>query len=107
MHLKAYLNTKHLELMEKNNFVLDESFIDKTFMFYGNDKINPITQLDMFGNSFNRKIFISKYSTMLYFLYEPIGNDLFMPKISPSEIFASFISFSRCNRTDIENLDNI
>lgn len=87
---------------KKNNFVLDESFIDKTFMFYGNDKINPITQLDMFGNSFNRKIFISKYSTMLYFLYEPIGNDLFMPKISPSEIFASFISFSRCNRTDIE-----
>lgn len=88
---------------KKNNFVLDESFIDTHFTFYGNDKINPITKIDMFDNSYNRYFYISKYSRMLYFLYEPIGNDLFLPAISPDKDYAAYgINFRNCNRTDIQ-----
>ena len=82
-----------------NNFVLDESFSNTQFMFYGNDKINPFGSLDFFRYKNNKYVYISKYSRMIYFLYEPIGNDLYLPAISPNE--DTDYTLTRCNRTDI------
>ena len=82
-----------------NNFVLDESFINTQFIFYGNDKINHLGSLDFFRYNGNKYIFISNYSRIIYFLYQPIGNDLYLPAISPNEY--TEYTLSRCNRTDI------
>ena len=82
-----------------NNFVLDESFLKTQFMFYGNDKINPFGSLDFFRYNNNKYVYISKYSRMIYFLYQPIGNDLYLPAISPNE--DTDYTLTRCNRTDI------
>ena len=82
-----------------NNFVLDSSFINTQFIFYGNDKINHLGSLDFFRYNNNKYVFISNYSRIIYFLYQPIGNDLYLPAISPNEY--TEYTLSRCNRTNI------
>ena len=82
-----------------NNFVLGESFTKSQFIFYGNDKINPFGSLDFFRYNGNKYTYISNYSRIIYFLYEPIGNDLYLPAISPNE--NTEYTLTRCNRTNI------
>ena len=85
---------------KKNNFVLDKSFIDNsTFFFHGNERINPIGKLYYF--LLNKISFISKSYKRLYFLYEPVGIDHSLPKISPSKSYEK-IFLSQCNTTDFE-----
>ena len=82
----------------KNNFVFDETFLDKQFNYFGNDKIYPICSL--YTSHPNFYIYISENMRRFYFLYEPIGTEHNLPKIYPNEQHLNN-SLSNCTKTNI------
>ena len=98
---KGYFKYKTFKVTgKKNNFVLDKTFIDNsTFFFNGNERINPIGKLYYFIK--NKFSFISKSYKRIYFLFERVGIDYSLPRISPNE-YAEEIVLSQCFVTDFE-----
>ena len=83
---------------KKNNFVFDESFINKQFYFNGNDRI--VNFASLFLRSATVYSFISENSRRFYFLYEPTGSDFNLPEIYSNEAH-QFSPLSDCHAINI------
>lgn len=80
---------------DKNNFVIDESFFNQKFDFYGNDKIHHFSYIFYSNFKYN---YISETSNRIYFLYQPMSLDQDMPPILASVIYQQILS--NCVRTN-------
>ena len=87
---------------KKNNFVFDDSFINKQFYFNGNDRIHPFSLI--FLRNANIYHYISENSRRFYFLYEPTGPDLNLPLIYPSSYHLN-TPLKHCQTTDLKKED--
>lgn len=85
-----------------NNFVLDKTFTNSEFFFNGNERINPFGQLHYFVK--NKISFISNSYRRIYFLFQPVGIDYSLPRISPNEYYEG-IFLTHCFATDLKMLN--